>query len=271
VTKVSPDRRGQLKRPSQARSIATFTSILDASTDIIVERGVQGLNTNVVAERAGVNIGTVYHYFPDKTAILVELFRIDQQRRMTHLLEKLREVSDAPDLDQWADDIFGLTIQLRNDHPATAQLRRAFRAVPELVELDRKETDEYLEFFASRLQVRFTGVSKDRARAAARILIEVTATILDISEETGGNAEVFLAEGLTALKSYIHTLERSCQECPRSLLGIGGIPDTLFVDAVRCDLLVRSSDSLVEGADHHNDQHDEQRNPAVVEQHCSPA
>ena len=98
MTNVSSDRRGELKRPSQARSIATFASILDASTDIIVERGVQGLNTNIVAERAGVNIGTVYHYFPDKTAILVELFRIDQARRMAHLLEKLREVSETPDL-----------------------------------------------------------------------------------------------------------------------------------------------------------------------------
>jgi len=209
MTNVSSERRGELKRPSQARSIATFTSILDASTDIIVERGVQGLNTNVVAERAGVNIGTVYHYFPDKTAILVELFRIDQARRMANLMEKLREVSDTPDLDAWAQDVFNLAIKLRTQNPATAHLRRAFRAVPELVELDRKETDEYLEFFAKQLMIRFPSVSVNRAQAAALILIEITAMILDMSGEFERISEELLSEGFTALKSYIHTLEPS--------------------------------------------------------------
>lgn len=207
MTNVSSERRNELKRPSQARSIATFSSILDASKDIIVERGVQGLNTNVVAERAGVNIGTVYHYFPDKTAILVELFRIDQTRRAVHLVGKLREVADTPDLNLWAEDVFNLLVALRTDNPATANLRRAFRAVPELVELDQKETNDYLELLGAQLLVRFPELSKGRAHSAAKILIEITAMILDVSQEIGDTSEDFLNEGMTALKSYIRTLE----------------------------------------------------------------
>jgi AcrR family transcriptional regulator len=207
MAKVSTEFRSQLKRPSQARSIATFAGILQASTDIIVERGVQGLNTNVVAERAGVNIGTVYHYFPDKTAILVELFRIDQERRNAPLTEKLNEISDAPDLDRWADEMFALAVELRNESPATAHLRRAFRAVPELVAIDRQDTELYLDFLANLLRVRFVGISKERARAATRILVEFTATILDVSQELGEQSRLFLAEGLIALKCYLHTLE----------------------------------------------------------------
>jgi AcrR family transcriptional regulator len=206
MTEVTSGRRSGLKRPSQARSIATFSSILAASTDVIVERGVQGLNTNIVAERAGVNIGTVYHYFPDKTAILVELFRIDQQRRMAHVLEKLREIEHADDLDQWAEDIFNLMLELRSDHPATTQLRRAFRAVPELVEIDRKENEEYLDFFSVLLHERFSNMSRERARAAARLLIEITATVLDVSQETDELADEFITEGKIALKGYLHSL-----------------------------------------------------------------
>ena len=86
MTAASADARTRSKRPTQARSIATFTSILDAATEIVVELGIQGLNTNIVAERARINIGTVYHYFPDKTAILLELFRLDQQQRAVYLL-----------------------------------------------------------------------------------------------------------------------------------------------------------------------------------------
>lgn len=186
--------------------MATFSSILDASTQIIVERGVQGLNTNLVAERAGVNIGTVYHYFPDKTAIMVELYRTDLARRLAHLTEKLRELSSTPDLDQWTRDVFALALELRNQHPATQHLRRAFRAIPELVELDRRETEDLVDFFASRLRMRFTLLSADRAHAAARLLIEFTSVILDISHDSDQAANDFIDEGIVALGSYLATL-----------------------------------------------------------------
>jgi AcrR family transcriptional regulator len=201
--------RPQLKRPSQARSIATFANILRASSEIIIERGVQGLNTNVVAERAGVNIGTVYHYFPDKTAILVELFRIDQERQAAPVMEKLREIADAPDLNQWTNEVFDLAIQLRNAGPATAQLRRAFRAVPELVDIDRGETEKYLDFISSLLRVRFVGISKERARAATRLLIDLTTKVLDETQELGDQAAAYIEEGRIALKCYLFSLENA--------------------------------------------------------------
>jgi AcrR family transcriptional regulator len=206
MSEVSSGRRTELKRPSQARSMATFSSILDASTEIIVERGVQGLNTNLVAERAGVNIGTVYHYFPDKTAIMVELYRNDLARRLSHLTEKLRELSSTPDLDQWTKDVFALALELRNQHPATQHLRRAFRAVPELVELDRRETEDLVDFLASRLRMRFTLVSADRAHAAARLLIEFTSVVLDIGHDSDRAANDFIDEGIIAIRSYLTTL-----------------------------------------------------------------
>jgi AcrR family transcriptional regulator len=199
--------RPQLKRPSQARSIATFANILRASSEIIIERGVQGLNTNVVAERAGVNIGTVYHYFPDKTAILVELFRLDQERQSAPVMQKLREIADAPDLDQWTNDVVDLAMRLRNEDPATAQLRRAFRAVPELVDIDREETDKYLDFISSLLRVRFVGITKERARAATRLLINLTTTILDEAQALGDQSAAYFDEGRVALQCYLHSLQ----------------------------------------------------------------
>jgi len=209
MEKVSSDHQTKLKRPSQARSVATFANILKASTDIIVERGVQGLNTNVVADRAGVNIGTVYHYFPDKTAILVELFRIDQEYRNKPLTEKLSEICQATDLDRWADEMFNLSVELRESSPATTQLRRAFRAVPELVAIDREDTELYLDFISERLSERFVGLGRERARAATRLLIDVSMTILDESQELGNQSMLYLREGLNALKSYLRSLEQS--------------------------------------------------------------
>lgn len=62
------------KQPVQARSRALVEAVIDAAARILVESGTAGLTTNHVAERAGVSIGSLYQYFPDKTAVLAALF-----------------------------------------------------------------------------------------------------------------------------------------------------------------------------------------------------
>ena len=68
---AAKDERRQRRRPRQARSRATWEAILEAASQILERRGAAALNTNAVAERAGVSIGTLYQYFADKRAILL--------------------------------------------------------------------------------------------------------------------------------------------------------------------------------------------------------
>lgn len=56
------------RAPRQNRSKATVDAILEAATRILESGG--AFTTNHVAERAGVSVGTLYQYFPDKAAIL---------------------------------------------------------------------------------------------------------------------------------------------------------------------------------------------------------
>jgi AcrR family transcriptional regulator len=63
------------KAPRQERSRATVEAILQAATYILVRRGYGGLTTNGIAERAGVNIASLYQYFPNKKAIVAEIYR----------------------------------------------------------------------------------------------------------------------------------------------------------------------------------------------------
>ena len=67
--------RNQRRRPRQARSRATWEAIVEAAAQILERRGPAGFNTNEVAERAGVSIGTLYQYFADKHAILAAAAR----------------------------------------------------------------------------------------------------------------------------------------------------------------------------------------------------
>jgi AcrR family transcriptional regulator len=58
------------KKPRQERSLVTYDAILEAATRIFGERGYAGATTNDIAELAGVSIGSLYQYFPNKDALI---------------------------------------------------------------------------------------------------------------------------------------------------------------------------------------------------------
>jgi len=73
----------QRRSPKQARSRATWDAILEAASQILERDGPAGFNTAAVAERAGVSIGTLYQYFPDKQAILLAAAEREMGREAT--------------------------------------------------------------------------------------------------------------------------------------------------------------------------------------------
>ena len=68
------------KRPSQARARRTVELILEAATQILAKQGEEALTTNHIAEKAGVSIGTLYQYFPNRESILDTLIERERER-----------------------------------------------------------------------------------------------------------------------------------------------------------------------------------------------
>lgn len=66
-------RQAVVRKPKQGRSKATVAAIVEAAARILAEQGWAGFNTNAVAARAGVSIGSLYEYFPDKQALVDEI------------------------------------------------------------------------------------------------------------------------------------------------------------------------------------------------------
>ena len=80
------------KLPSQERSRATFDAIVTACTWLLAERGYAGVTTNHVAARAGVNISSLYEYFPGKDAIVAEVAARLVERVLARLAAGAAEV-----------------------------------------------------------------------------------------------------------------------------------------------------------------------------------
>jgi len=84
------------KLPKQARSADLVAAILEAATQVLAREGVQRFTTARVAEKAGVSIGSVYQYFPNKAAILFRL-QSDEWQQTTEMWRTiLQDAGKAP-------------------------------------------------------------------------------------------------------------------------------------------------------------------------------
>jgi AcrR family transcriptional regulator len=84
------------KRPRQNRSKATVDSILEATARVLIAEGFDGLTTNGVAEAAGVSIGSLYQYFPNKEALVAAMIEHHLDTKNAITMSELQRVATLP-------------------------------------------------------------------------------------------------------------------------------------------------------------------------------
>ncbi|HVK84526.1 MAG TPA: TetR/AcrR family transcriptional regulator [Kofleriaceae bacterium] len=104
------------KRPRQGRSKATVDAILAATARVLVKRGFDGLTTNAVAEAAGVSIGSLYQYFPNKEALVAALIESHMNEKNARILDRLASVATLP-MAQAVRAMIELTIENYGSEP----------------------------------------------------------------------------------------------------------------------------------------------------------
>lgn len=81
------------KQPVQERSKQTVAAILQATAQVLVSNGYDRTTTNLVAEKAGVSIGSLYEYFPNKEALVAAL----ASAHVEELMERVDRVLQVQD------------------------------------------------------------------------------------------------------------------------------------------------------------------------------
>lgn len=87
------------KKPKQARSTELVSAIIQAALQVLEKEGAVRFTTARVAEKAGVSVGSVYQYFPNKAAILFRL-QSDEWQHTTAMLSGILGNADRPPLDR---------------------------------------------------------------------------------------------------------------------------------------------------------------------------
>jgi len=141
------------KRPRQDRSQAVVETILAATQALLLQNGLPKLTTNGIAAEAGLSIGSLYQYFPNKEAIVLELAR----RWLAIFLPVTQHYLDKPIPRDWAAfraDIFDFTAaiaRIYRDNQAMPPVLEAMQSHPELraivEEHDRKVIENHVQWF----------------------------------------------------------------------------------------------------------------------------
>lgn len=167
--------------PKQARSRARVERILQACVELIVETGLDGVRMTEVAERAGVPVGSVYQYFPDKPAIVRAL----AQRIMTEVGQQVAQaygaVATPADFVAATDALIQWFYDSTLAEPANRDIQLALQADRGLQQLDLEDTVALSQVV---WQAGSSFVSADRREdfaATALLIVHLTASAVRLA------------------------------------------------------------------------------------------
>lgn len=125
--------------PAQRRSRERFERILECAAELMAEKGSEAFRMSDVVERSGVAFGSLYQYFPDKTAIIGTLAVRYNQIGRDCVARDLSAVTDAADLYPGLCSITDSYYQMFLDNPVMRDIWTATQADRALQRIDAED------------------------------------------------------------------------------------------------------------------------------------
>ena len=192
------------RRPSQERSRDRVERILDATAALLGDTPADKITTAAIAEEAGVPIGSVYQYFPNKLAVLAELARRVMEQVDAKTASLITENFGVLPWDQAIDRAIDATMQGYAEQPGYLQLLLSIRPTPEF----RLITDESNERVAALLALHpalRAVIPADQIQLVTRAAIQAANSLQDwaLSEDDAELSRRIIGEMKTLLKGYL--------------------------------------------------------------------
>jgi AcrR family transcriptional regulator len=166
--------------PRQSRSQQTLDLILDTAAELFVEVGYETTTTNVIAEKAGISIGALYRYFPDKDAVLKAL--AERYRQQTRGLFKIVFVEDARylPLDVLLDRLIDPFLEMYREYPVYAHILLGADVSVDIAAASRDMEAEMIAEMANFIHRLAPHLTKKRAHLIATISKAVVKMLISL-------------------------------------------------------------------------------------------
>jgi AcrR family transcriptional regulator len=204
MASVTPNEPAAVKRrvPTQLRSRERVERILDASSRIVVEKGVDALSTRGVSELAGVPVASIYQYFADKDAILLALVQRDTEEMDEQVRADLGRL-EVLSVESIVETTMRAFVTVYHRRPSFVEIWLRGRTNAAVHDYGRKHNErtaaELLEFTVA------AGLARpDTPMAAALLAVEMGDRIFQLAFEKNPRGDEFLIEeGIALVTAYL--------------------------------------------------------------------
>jgi AcrR family transcriptional regulator len=173
---------GMRRKPRQARSQERVNRILDVAEELFASQGYAATTTNAIAAQAQVPIGSLYQFFPDKTAILQALaLRYAEMLHQKLVFMDEDEAVTLP-LADYVNQLIDTTDRFFTDNPSYyAIFMEVQGTIRELEEIDEATDAKLIQDLASSLANRDARLEPADYEAIAFVLVKAIGTLLWLS------------------------------------------------------------------------------------------
>ncbi len=191
--------------PVQARSRERVERILDAAAQLLSDEGYDAVKTNLIAKRAGVSIGSIYQFFPNRFAIFNALADRQREKIATALSKTMGPKSPDRPWEESLEEGFEALAEMWRSDWAFHTVWLAIQNTAELTEAREQYREmlinEELVYFLRRI---LPDESESRLKTIARVMLEAGNVLLDQSMRNGDEQDPLVIDELKFLMhSYI--------------------------------------------------------------------
>jgi AcrR family transcriptional regulator len=177
------------RQPVQERSRQRREEILKTTAALLERAGFDDLTTILIAHELKISVGSLYHYFPNKQAIL---YALGEQwlEEHTRTLEDIKsEPLEELDIPAFVDLALGRLLQVYREQKGVLPLVHAMWAVPELRDLDERHDEVVISYLTDMYRRIGLDHKKSERERRGQLMLEMThALFLSIIEQSPAKA-----------------------------------------------------------------------------------
>ncbi len=176
--------------------------MLDASAELIEEVGYDALTTTLIAKRAGVAVGSLYQFFPDKRAVVQAL----TQRNLEKFMSAVRERLTGVDHQHWwdlVDSLLDIYLRMHREVPGFSKVHFGDAVDVRLLD-DRRDNNNVVADSLTGLLTANLNLPEDQLALPIAVAVETADGLLNLAfRRSPDGDEAVVAETKYLIKGYL--------------------------------------------------------------------
>ncbi len=194
------------RAPQQKRSQKRIDEILEVTARLLAQVGLDDLTTVLIAQKLGISVGSVYHYFPNKFAILYAVGERWLEEMTTILVTVESWNLDEMGIDGFVDQYCDEMLNTYRRQIAVLPLVQAMFTIPELRELDQRHDGEIINCLMDVCRRLGSSKENDDLNRIGSVVLEVShALFLEIVGQNEERGAKMLTDLKVMLSAYLQS------------------------------------------------------------------